>query len=78
MVLDDDPTGSQAVSGVRLLLTWTPEDLRWALTQDSAPVFIQMNTRSLQPDEVIDTVKPRAESPPMTSHDTDCTSPDQS
>ncbi|MDW6063075.1 four-carbon acid sugar kinase family protein [Streptomyces sp. FXJ1.4098] len=50
VVLDDDPTGTQTVADVPVLTTWTVEDLRWALRQDSTAFFVLTNTRSLAPD----------------------------
>ncbi|MDT0542376.1 four-carbon acid sugar kinase family protein [Streptomyces lonegramiae] len=50
VVLDDDPTGTQTVADVPVLTTWTVEDLRWALRQDSTAFFVLTNTRSLDPD----------------------------
>ncbi|MFI0779543.1 four-carbon acid sugar kinase family protein [Streptomyces sp. NPDC021212] len=50
VVLDDDPTGTQTVAGVPVLTTWTVDDLRWALRQDSTAFFVLTNTRSLSPD----------------------------
>lgn len=51
VVFDDDPTGSQVVSDVPILLTWTDEDLDWAFSQNASAVFILTNTRSLGPAE---------------------------
>ncbi|MGO4428912.1 four-carbon acid sugar kinase family protein, partial [Streptomyces sp. MCAF7] len=50
VVLDDDPTGTQTVADVPVLTTWSVEDLRWALRQDSTAFFVLTNTRSLAPD----------------------------
>jgi uncharacterized protein YgbK (DUF1537 family) len=49
VVLDDDPTGTQTVADVPVLTSWTVDDLRWALRQDSAVFFVLTNTRSLSP-----------------------------
>jgi len=47
VVLDDDPTGTQAVRDVPILTTWTKADMRWGLQH---PVFyVLTNTRSLSP-----------------------------
>jgi uncharacterized protein YgbK (DUF1537 family) len=51
VVLDDDPTGTQTVADVPVLTSWTVDDLRWALRQDSAAFFVLTNTRSLSPEE---------------------------
>ncbi|WLW54918.1 four-carbon acid sugar kinase family protein [Streptomyces sp. YU58] len=48
-VLDDDPTGTQTVKDVPVLTSWTVDDLRWALRQDSPAFFVLTNTRSLSP-----------------------------
>ncbi|KUO22079.1 four-carbon acid sugar kinase family protein [Streptomyces dysideae] len=50
-VLDDDPTGTQTVKDVPVLTTWTVEDLRWALRQNSPAFFVLTNTRSLSPQD---------------------------
>ncbi|MHA5048686.1 four-carbon acid sugar kinase family protein [Streptomyces sp. SD15] len=51
VVLDDDPTGTQTVAGIPVLTTWTTEDLRWALRQESTAFFVLTNTRSLSPED---------------------------
>ncbi|MFJ8048695.1 four-carbon acid sugar kinase family protein [Streptomyces luteogriseus] len=51
VVLDDDPTGTQTVADVPVLTSWTIDDLRWALRQDSAVFFVLTNTRSLSPED---------------------------
>ncbi|MFG2022639.1 four-carbon acid sugar kinase family protein [Streptomyces sp. NPDC048825] len=48
-VLDDDPTGTQTVKDIPVLTTWTVDDLRWALRQNSTAFFVLTNTRSLAP-----------------------------
>ncbi|MGB3681765.1 MAG: four-carbon acid sugar kinase family protein [Rubrobacteraceae bacterium] len=53
VALDDDPTGTQSVSGVPVLTTWSPEDLRWALTQPVSTFFILTNSRSLPEEEAV-------------------------
>ncbi|MEX3104191.1 four-carbon acid sugar kinase family protein [Streptomyces sp. ST1015] len=47
VVLDDDPTGTQTVAGIPVLTSWTVDDLRWALRQDTPAFFVLTNTRSL-------------------------------
>lgn len=49
VVLDDDPTGTQAVAGVPVLTAWTVDDLRWGLRQNSSALFVLTNTRGLAP-----------------------------
>ncbi|GAB3277548.1 four-carbon acid sugar kinase family protein [Sinomonas notoginsengisoli] len=56
VVLDDDPTGTQSVSGLPVLTRWDVEDFRWAFASRSggrraAAVYVLTNTRSLGPDE---------------------------
>ncbi|WP_328871442.1 hypothetical protein OHT76_15690 [Streptomyces sp. NBC_00287] len=48
-VLDDDPTGTQTIKDLPVLTTWTVEDLRWALRQNTPAFFVLTNTRSLAP-----------------------------
>jgi uncharacterized protein YgbK (DUF1537 family) len=47
VVLDDDPTGTQTVSGLPVLTTWDVDDLRWALRLPAGGFFVLTNTRSL-------------------------------
>ena len=51
VVLDDDPTGTQSVADLPVLMTWTPESLGWALAQGRPAVYVMTNTRSLPPAE---------------------------
>ncbi|MDC5696813.1 hypothetical protein OO014_06045 [Intrasporangium calvum] len=51
IVFDDDPTGSQAVSNVPILMAWDAAALDWALSLDTHMVFILTNTRSLSPSD---------------------------
>jgi uncharacterized protein YgbK (DUF1537 family) len=52
-VLDDDPTGSQTVADVPLLLRFDDDDLDWALTCDAGLLFALTNARALaEPDAV--------------------------
>ena len=51
VVLDDDPTGTQTVSGVPVLTTWSVEDLRWAFSQDVTAFYVLTNTRSLSDED---------------------------
>ncbi|GGN87198.1 hypothetical protein GCM10011579_079700 [Streptomyces albiflavescens] len=50
VVLDDDPTGTQTTADLPVLTTWTVDDLRWALRQQSSAFFVLTNTRSLSPE----------------------------
>lgn len=47
VVLDDDPTGTQSVAGLPVLLNCTPDSLRWALSQGAPALYAMTNTRSL-------------------------------
>lgn len=50
-VLDDDPTGSQAVHGVSVVTELDPEAVGYALSEPGTTCFILTNTRSLPEDE---------------------------
>lgn len=47
VVLDDDPTGSQAVHDVPVLTSWSADDLRWAFAHPGRAFFVLTNSRSL-------------------------------
>jgi uncharacterized protein YgbK (DUF1537 family) len=47
IMLDDDPTGTQTISDLPVLTSWTVADLRWALQQQTVGFFVLTNTRSL-------------------------------
>jgi uncharacterized protein YgbK (DUF1537 family) len=47
VVLDDDPTGSQSVANLPVLLDWTADSLRWALELGAPAVYVMTNSRSL-------------------------------
>lgn len=49
LVLDDDPTGSQSVHDLPVVLDWTSANLEWALRLGAPAVYIITNTRSLDP-----------------------------
>lgn len=51
VVLDDDPTGTQSITDLPVLTAWGPEDLRWALRQETPGFFVIANTRSLAEDD---------------------------
>lgn len=51
VVLDDDPTGTQSVSGLPVLTSWTRADLLWALEEGAPAVYVMTNSRSLPPDQ---------------------------
>ncbi|GAA2006337.1 hypothetical protein JL107_04205 [Nakamurella flavida] len=54
VVLDDDPTGTQSIADLPVLTTWSVQDLRWALQQDTAGFFVLTNSRSLTPEDAAD------------------------
>jgi uncharacterized protein YgbK (DUF1537 family) len=54
VVLDDDPTGTQSVSELPVLTSWSVEDLRWALRQDTTGFFVLTNTRSLSETDTVE------------------------
>ncbi len=51
IVLDDDPTGTQSVADLPVLMNWSPASLEWALGQGSPAVYVMTNSRSLGPPE---------------------------
>ncbi len=51
VVLDDDPTGTQSVANLPVLLNWTTTSLRWALSQGAPAVYVMTNSRSLSTED---------------------------
>lgn len=49
VVLDDDPTGTQSVSGLPVLTRWDEGDFKWAFGLGARAVYVLTNTRSLDP-----------------------------
>lgn len=47
VVIDDDPTGTQSVSNVPVLLQWSVDDIEWALNTGARAVYVMTNSRSL-------------------------------
>ena len=47
VVLDDDPTGTQTVHGVTVLLQWSPDILRDLLASKPTAFFLSTNSRAL-------------------------------
>jgi uncharacterized protein YgbK (DUF1537 family) len=45
--LDDDPTGTQTITDLPVLTSWSVADVQWALQQNTTGFFILTNTRSL-------------------------------
>lgn len=52
VVIDDDPTGTQTVHGVRVYMDWSVDTLRQALTSGKLASFISANTRALRAEAV--------------------------
>ncbi len=50
VVIDDDPTGVQAVQDVRVLLRWNCDVLRRVMRLDNPVFFISTNSRGLSPE----------------------------
>lgn len=53
VVIDDDPTGTQAVSGLPVIMAWDPDDIRWALSRSAEAVYVQTNSRALAEHEAV-------------------------
>ncbi len=53
VVIDDDPTGPQAVHDVRVYMDWTVPTLRKAIRTGNPVFFISTNSRSLGEDEAV-------------------------
>ena len=51
VVIDDDPTGPQAVHDVRVFMDWSVPTLREAFSSGDPVFFISTNSRSLSPEE---------------------------
>ncbi len=51
VVLDDDPTGTQSVADLPVLMNWTRESFDWAFAQNRPAVYVMTNARSLGPEE---------------------------
>lgn len=49
VVIDDDPTGTQAVTGAKILLEWTPVEIAAALVETRRPVHLLTNSRAFAP-----------------------------
>lgn len=53
VVLDDDPTGTQAAAGARVLIDTSAQALRsWFADHPPQPVYVSTNTRALSPGQV--------------------------
>ena len=51
VAIDDDPTGTQTVHGVRVLMRWTRDALGPALSSDEPVFYLSTNSRSLPASE---------------------------
>lgn len=51
VVVDDDPTGTQTVHGVKVYMDWSVKELRKALGTGGSVFYISTNSRSLNPEE---------------------------
>jgi uncharacterized protein YgbK (DUF1537 family) len=51
VVLDDDPTGTQSVHGVRVITTWQTADLEREFGNSQNAVFVLTNTRAMPPEQ---------------------------
>jgi len=51
IVLDDDPTGTQSVTDLPVLMAWDVEDFQWALAEQAPAIYVMTNSRSLDPHE---------------------------
>lgn len=49
VVLDDDPTGTQSVADLPVLMTWEKDDFLWAFETGKPAVYVMINSRSLAP-----------------------------
>ena len=78
VVLDDDPTGTQSVADLPVLMSWTPSSMEWALRQGKPAVYVMTNSRSLAPNDAAERNRqvPGAPSqPPPRSVSTSASSP---
>ena len=53
VVIDDDPTGPQAIHDVRVFMDWSVDTLKKAFQTGDPVFFICTNSRSLRPDEAV-------------------------
>lgn len=51
IVIDDDPTGTQAIADLPVLMRWEEDDMRWAFHQGKPAVYVMANSRALHPTE---------------------------
>ena len=44
VVLDDDPTGTQSVADLPVLMTWEKDDFLWAFETGKPAVYVMINS----------------------------------
>ena len=49
VVIDDDPTGTQAIADLPVLMRWEVADFEWAFRQRKPAVYVMANSRALHP-----------------------------
>lgn len=52
VVVDDDPTGTQTVHGIRVYMDWSRETMSRALSRDDEVFYVSTNSRALPLDEM--------------------------
>jgi uncharacterized protein YgbK (DUF1537 family) len=57
VVLDDDPTGTQAVAGVPVVLAWDPAVIRAAAATSSTAIHLLTNSRAYPPEQAYELVR---------------------
>lgn len=50
VVMDDDPTGTQSVSGLPVITRWERPDIVWGIETGAPAVYVMTNSRSLAPE----------------------------
>lgn len=60
VVLDDDPTGTQAVAGVPVLLRWTAETIRRAARDGARSIHLSTNSRAMDGEQARGAVRAAA------------------
>lgn len=53
-VIDDDPTGTQVVSGLPMIADWTDESLDWAIEKADTAFVVLTNSRSLDVEAAVE------------------------
>ena len=52
VVVDDDPTGTQTVNGIRVYMDWSVETLSRALSREDAVFYVSTNSRALSREDM--------------------------